>query len=52
MKLIDIIKQLIINHLLNFERNWFSTFWENGQKPSEPSKKGCFLKAWNAFKKS
>ena len=36
----------------NFERNRFSTLWENGQKPSEPSKKGCFLKPRDAFEKS
>ena len=36
----------------NFERNRFGTFCENGQKPSEPSKKGCFLNARDAFEKS
>ena len=36
----------------NFELNRFSTFWENGQKPSEPSKKGCFLKSRDVFEKS
>ena len=50
MKLIDIIKQPIIN--INFERNWYSSFWENGQKARTPSKKRRFKGCEKALKKS
>ena len=52
MKLIDIIEQLIINNYIQFWTKLISSFWENGQKPSEQSKKRCFSFLKKAFEKS